>query len=102
MCAPIPVNQLGFMAMTRGSLRLRALWTCCASTRGSSFGWRILVTAWPKEDIPEEDRIFMRIHLATFRCAKDQAPPPGVFRNHKGGMSVDWEKYATAEMTQAG
>jgi hypothetical protein len=52
---------------------------------------------WKSEDIPDQDRTFMRAHETFFR---DDELQPGVFRNHNGGMSVDWEKYSTPQETQ--
>src|SRR5229473_7620854 len=53
---------------------------------------------WPTEEIPEEDKLFMRVHPSN---AKDGNLNPGAFRNHgqpgkPEGMSTDWEKYSTA------
>jgi len=55
------------------------------------------ITNWPVEDIPGADDVFLRVH-------KDFVKSPGVpvnaFRDHpkhRGSMSVNWEKYSTAE-----
>ena len=52
------------------------------------------MTAWPVEHVPDEDKLFMRVH-------KNWCPGgelgPGVFRDHGPGMSTDWEKYSTPE-----
>lgn len=52
---------------------------------------------WPIEEIPDEDRLFMRVH---FENIVDGEPGPGAFRDHGGGMSTDWEKYSTPEESQ--
>jgi hypothetical protein len=61
--------------------------------------------AWPEEEIPDKDRLFMRIHRGLVRqlLREDDPPeyiPPGVFRDQGGAMSTDWEKYSTAEETR--
>jgi hypothetical protein len=52
---------------------------------------------WPVEEIPDADQIYMRVH-------KMYAPTgelkPGAFRDQQGGMSADWEEYATPEDTR--
>ena len=53
---------------------------------------------WPKEDIPNAASVFMRIHR---RWAPNGEALPGAFRDHAGGMSVDWDKYSTPEETRA-
>ena len=57
---------------------------------------------WPIEEIPDADRLFMRVHQVFIRngevrsaCFKDQ-PRPGT------GMSTDWSRYSTPERTRAG
>ena len=59
------------------------------------------LSAWPKEDIPGSDRLYMRVHRV---FEVDGELQPGVFRDHppKGedrAMSTDWSKYATPEET---
>ena len=54
--------------------------------------------AWPIELIPDSDNVFMRAHRAHFREGELQ---PGVFRQHGDGMSVDWDKYSTAQATRS-
>jgi len=52
---------------------------------------------WPKEDIPNESSIFMRV----FRTFITQGNVlPNAFRDQGGGMSVDWDKYATPAQTR--
>jgi len=52
---------------------------------------------WPIEEIPDADSVFMRAQQMYFR---DGELEPGVFQSHGGGMSVNWERYATAEETK--
>jgi hypothetical protein len=53
---------------------------------------------WPKEDIPNESSILMRV----FRTFITQGYVlPNAFRDQGGGMSVDWDKYATPAETRA-
>lgn len=52
---------------------------------------------WPIEEIPDADSAFMRAHRDHFRDGELQ---PGVFRNHGNGMSVNWDRYASAEETR--
>lgn len=54
---------------------------------------------WPVEDIPDGDRLFMRIYRNFYDFA-DGRPLPTAFRDHGGSMSTDWEKYSTAEETR--
>lgn len=54
--------------------------------------------AFPIEDIPDADSVFMRAHKAYFR---DGQLEPGVFTSKEGpGMSVDWDKYSSKEETR--
>ncbi len=52
---------------------------------------------WPKEDIPDNASLFMRIHKR-FILAGDVGPH--AFRDHARGMSVDWDKYSTPQETR--
>ena len=52
---------------------------------------------WPTEVIPDADFVFMRAHRMYFR---EGELLPGVFRDRDGGMSVNWDKYASAEDTK--
>jgi hypothetical protein len=52
---------------------------------------------WPVEPIPDGDSVFMRAHRAHFRNGDLQ---PGVFKAQGDGMSVDWDKYSTAEQSR--
>ena len=51
---------------------------------------------WPVEEIPDADSVFMRAHREYFR---EGALQDGVFQD-RGGMSVNWDKYASAETTK--
>ena len=57
------------------------------------------MTDWPKEDVPDHDSLFMRIH-ETF-CKADGEVPPGAFTDHNGGMSTDWNRYSTPHDTRS-
>ena len=52
---------------------------------------------WPIEAIPDADFVFMRAHKEFFRNGELR---PGVFKAREGGMSVNWDKYASAEETK--
>ena len=52
---------------------------------------------WPKEEIPDNASVFMRIHK-TFITGGDVGP--NAFRDHGRGMSVDWNKYSTPLKTR--
>ena len=53
---------------------------------------------WPKEDIPNEASVFMRLHRNLIFTGEIG---PNVFRDQEGGMSVDWDKYSSASETRA-
>ena len=52
---------------------------------------------WPVEQIPDADSVFMRAHRDYFRDGELQ---PGLFQPHGQGMSVNWDRYASAEETK--
>jgi hypothetical protein len=52
---------------------------------------------WPQEHSPDSATVFLRVHRAYFY---EGALNPGVFRDHQGGMSVDWDRYSSAEETK--
>ena len=52
---------------------------------------------WQPEDIPDPNRLFLRVHRDQARVAL----APNVFVEHSGGMSTDWERYAIPETTRA-
>ncbi len=54
------------------------------------------VVDWPAEQIPDRDRLFMRVTMRR----KDGSIAASAFRNHGEGMSTDWEKYSTREETR--
>ncbi len=53
---------------------------------------------WPTEDLPDDARLFYRVHV---NSAPDGVLVPGIFREQKGSMSADWEKYSTAEESRS-
>ena len=52
---------------------------------------------WPIEEIPDAASVFMRAHWRHFRNGELD---PGVFKAHGNGMSVNWDRYASAEGTK--
>ena len=54
---------------------------------------------WAIEDIPNEASLFYRVPVCHLR--PDRRPAPGNFRENKGSISTDWEKYSTAAETRA-
>lgn len=52
---------------------------------------------WPKEEIPDEASVFMRVHKNLIPAGEIG---PNVFRDQGGGMSVDWDKYSTPSQTR--
>ena len=55
-----------------------------------------IISSWI-ESIPDSARLFMRIHVM---LVPNRQLHPGIFREQRGAMSVDWEKYSTAEQTR--
>ena len=53
---------------------------------------------WPKENIPDDASLFMRIHK-TFITGGDVGPH--AFRDHGRGLSVDWNEYSTPQETRS-
>lgn len=53
--------------------------------------------AFPVEEIPDAASVLMRAHQDFFIKGELQ---PGVFRNQQGAMSLDWDKYSSAEQTR--
>lgn len=49
-----------------------------------------------KEEIPDNDNLYYRIHNSYIR---EGEITPGVFQERGGGMSTDWSKYSTAEQS---
>jgi hypothetical protein len=58
------------------------------------------MTAWPVETIPDADSLFYRVSLGWLRPG-NLTYHPGIFRENKGSISADWEKYSTASETRA-
>lgn len=61
---------------------------------------RLTMDAWPIEEIPDQDSLFYRVPVAWLRPA-DLNIIPGVFRENKGSISTDWDKYSTAAETRS-
>jgi hypothetical protein len=55
---------------------------------------------WPVEEIPNPDSLFYRVSVGWLRPG-DLKVAPGVFRENKGAISSDWEKYSTAIQTRS-
>jgi hypothetical protein len=54
---------------------------------------------WIIEDIPDQDSLFYRVPIGWLRS--DLKVAPGVFKENKGSISTDWEKYSTAVETRS-
>lgn len=52
---------------------------------------------WPIEHIPDNNCVFMRAHRQHFSQGE---LGHGVFRRREEGLSVDWDRYSTAEKTR--
>lgn len=52
---------------------------------------------WPKEEIPDNSSVLLRVHKSLF---PDGELRPHVFRDQGNGMSVDWRKYSTPSETR--
>lgn len=52
---------------------------------------------YPIEEIPDADAVYMRTHRNNLRDGKIA---PGIFKAHGGGMSVNWERYCSPEVTR--
>lgn len=50
--------------------------------------------AYPKEHIPDEDYLYLRVHRYHQEGGELN---PSAIRDHDGGMSTCWERYSTAE-----
>jgi hypothetical protein len=53
---------------------------------------------WVVEEISDRDSLFYRVPVAWLRS--DMKVAPGLFRENKGSMSTDWEKYSSAAETR--
>jgi hypothetical protein len=54
---------------------------------------------WIVEDIPDQDSLFYRVPVGWLQ--RDMKVAPGVFKENKGSISTDWEKYSTAAETRS-
>ena len=52
---------------------------------------------WPAEAIPDEDRVYLRVHKS---YVDNSGLQPGVFKDREGAMSTDWEKYSTPDQSR--
>ncbi len=60
------------------------------------------MTSWSAEEIPDDATLYMRIHRQYIK--PDGSLQSGCFRNRpddSGGMSTDWDRYATPHDTRA-
>jgi hypothetical protein len=55
---------------------------------------------WEVEEIPNGDSVFYRVSRGWLNPTDPQLSP-GVFREHDGSMSCDWNKYSEAHETRA-
>ena len=53
---------------------------------------------WAVENVPNEAHLYLRVHVNLVKSGLT----PSIFREHGGGMSTDWNKYATPAKTRAG
>jgi len=56
------------------------------------------VSPWPRENIPYNDRLFMRVHQNLLPKSGELVPT--AFRDQGEGMSTDWEKYSPPHDTK--
>lgn len=57
------------------------------------------MSGWPVEEVPDAAVLFRHVHY--FKLTGTGAPRPGAFKNAAdGGMSTEWEKYATPSETR--
>ena len=54
-------------------------------------------SSWSIENIPDADILFLRVSR---QWCPDLLLHPGVFKENKGSMSVDWAKYCTSQDTR--
>ena len=54
---------------------------------------------WQVEEIPDCDSLFYRFPVGDLPA--NRKPFPGMFRQNKGSISTDWERYSTASQTRA-
>ena len=55
------------------------------------------VTEFPKEEIPDDATLYLRVHR---NHQENGQLNPGAFKDHGGGMSACWSKYASPEETR--
>ncbi len=55
---------------------------------------------WEVEEIPGSDDLFYRVDRGSFGSG-EVIPNPGSFRENRGSMSCDWNRYSNAEETRA-
>lgn len=53
---------------------------------------------WATEVIPDSDHLFYRVPIGWLKNP-DKKMHPAVFRENKGSMSTDWDKYSSAKDT---
>ena len=53
---------------------------------------------WPIEEIPDNDSVYMRAHRQYIRNGQLST---GVFRPQGEGMSVNWDRYSSPELTRS-
>ena len=57
-------------------------------------------SSWAVEFIPDLDHVFRRVHINFLVNWKyPNIVPPNIFRSDKDGMSVNWDKYSTAQQS---
>jgi hypothetical protein len=59
-----------------------------------------MMNDWPVEEIPDPDGLFYRVSIGWLRPG-DLRIAPGIFRENRGSISSDWEKYSTAAQTRS-
>jgi hypothetical protein len=55
------------------------------------------MSEWPIEEIPDSDKLYMRVHVNSLIGPEKKDMHPGIFREREGSVSVDWEQYSTPE-----
>jgi hypothetical protein len=58
------------------------------------------MNVWPVEEISVEDSLFYRVPVSWLRPSSLKVTT-GIFRENKGSISTDWDKYSTAAETRA-
>lgn len=52
---------------------------------------------WEAEIIPNKDFLFRNVHQNYIAVDQPNVIPPGNFQEHNHGISMDWDKYSSAE-----